>query len=253
MAIETTSDTIEVTTLETKIGVTQINREITYKFDPAITGSQTEVVITPPPGGVIAQYVEEAFINDPVPIRLVAGSTVHLGEVDITDDYDVVLRGGGLVDVSNLIFNEYKGYVGTYLVSNVGNTLNHFDISGWDVGFSNVSGTTLQELDIHYPSLGIEDFDKRGNSAWTLAGQYWRIINGSIQNPVAISQSSGTIGGPIVVGTTTHWPNAGYIFTSGGTVIQYTSKSTTEFLGCTLFSGTDAINAGDTLIPFEPT
>jgi len=55
------------------------------------------------------------------------------------------------------------------------------------------------------------------------------------------------------VGTTTHWPNAGYIFTSGGTVIQYTSKSATEFLGCTLFSGTDAINAGDTLIPFEPT
>ena len=253
MSIETTSDTIQSVSLQTNIGVNEIHREITYKFEPAVNETQTEVVITPPPGGVIDQYVEEAFINDPVPIRLVAGSTVHLGEVDITDDYDVVQRGGGLVDVTNLIFNEYKGYVGTYLVSNVGNTLNHFDISGWDVGFTNVSGTTLQELDIHYPSLGIEDFDKRGNSAWTLAGQYWRIVNGSIQNPVAISQSTGTIGGPIVVGTTTHWPNAGYIFTSGGTVIQYTSKSATEFLGCTLVSGTDAISAGDTLIPFEPT
>ena len=215
--------------------------------------TQTEVVLTPPASGAVDQYVEEAFINDPVPTRGIATSTVHTGSVDIIDDYDVVQRGGGIVDVTNLVFGQTQDYIGDYIVTNVGNTLNHFDISGWDVGFTNVSGTTLQELDIHYPSLGIQDFEMRGMSAWTLAGQYWRIVNGSIQNPVAISQSTGTIGGPIVVAMTDNFPAAGYIFTSGGTVIQYTSKTATTFEGCTLFSGPDSINAGEDIIPFEPT
>ena len=252
--IESTSETT-TTDLILDVSISQsIVSEVTITQSVASSSTtQTEVVMTPPPSGAVDQYVEEAFINDPVAIRGIATSTFHTGEVDLDDDYDVVQRGGGIVDVNNLVFGQTQDYVGDYLITNVGNTLNHFDISGWDVGFTNVSGTTLQELDIHYPSLGIQDFDQRGLSAWTLAGQYWRIVNGSIQNPVAISQSTGTIGGPIVVAMTANFPAAGWIYTSGGTVIQYTSKTATTFEGCTLFSGPDSIIAGQDLIPFEPT
>ena len=247
--IESTSETT-TTDLILDVSISQsIVSEVT--ITQSVTSSsttQTEVVMTPPASGAVDQYIEEAYINDPVAIRGIATSTFHTGEVDLDDDYDVVQRGGGLIDVNNLVFGQTQDYIGNYIVTNVGNTLNHFDISGWDVGFTNVSGTTLQELDIHYPSLGIQDFDQRGNSAWTLAGQYWRIINGSIQNPVAISQSTGTIGGPIVVPMTANFPAAGWIYTSGGTVIQYTSKTATTFEGCTLFSGPDSIIAGQDLI-----
>ena len=72
----------------------------------------------------------------------------------------------------------------------------------------------------------------------------------SIQNPVAISSSSGTIGGSIIVQDTTYFPSEGYLFTSGGTVIQYTGKTTTSFTGCTLYNGPNSINATEELIPF---
>ena len=252
--IESTSETT-TTDLILDVSISQsIISEVTITQSIASPGTtQTEVVMTPPASGAVDQYVEEAYINDPIATRGIATSTFHTGEVDLDDNYDVVLRGGGLIDVNNLVFGQTQDYIGNYIITNVGNTLNHFDISGWDVGFTNCSGTTLQELDIHYPSLGIQDFDQRGLSAWTLAGQYWRIVNGSIQNPVAISQSTGTIGGPIVVAMTANFPAAGWIYTSGGTVIQYTSKTATTFEGCTLFSGPDSIIAGQDLIPFEPT
>ena len=72
----------------------------------------------------------------------------------------------------------------------------------------------------------------------------------SIQNPVAISSSAGTIGGSIVVQDTTFFPTTGYLFTSGGTVIQYTGKTSTSFTGCTLTRGPNNIANGHELIPF---
>ena len=72
----------------------------------------------------------------------------------------------------------------------------------------------------------------------------------SIQNPVAISSSSGTIGGPIVVQDTTYFPDEGYLFSSSGTVIQYTGKTSTSFTGCTLVSGPNSINNNDELVPY---
>ena len=75
----------------------------------------------------------------------------------------------------------------------------------------------------------------------------------SIQNPVAISSSGGTIPGTIVVQDTTYFPNEGYVFTSGGTVIQYTGKTSTSFTGCTLTRGTNSISNGHEFIPFTIT
>ena len=75
----------------------------------------------------------------------------------------------------------------------------------------------------------------------------------SIQNPVAISSSAGTIGGIIVVKDTSYFPDEGYLFTSGGTVIQYTGKTSTSFTGCTLTRGANSIANGQELIPFAIT
>ena len=72
----------------------------------------------------------------------------------------------------------------------------------------------------------------------------------SIQNPVAISSSAGTISTTIDVQDTTYFPNEGHVFTSGGTVIQYTGKTATSFTGCTLTRGTNSISNGDELVPF---
>ncbi len=50
---------------------------------------------------------------------------------------------------------------------------------------------------------------------------------------------------------TTYFPSSGYLFTSGGTVIQYTGKTTTQFTGCTLYRGSDSISIGDQLVPYS--
>ena len=75
----------------------------------------------------------------------------------------------------------------------------------------------------------------------------------SIQNPVAISSTAGTIGGIINVQDTTYFPDQGYIFTSGGSVIQYTGKTSTSFTGCTLTRGANSIANGHELVPFAIT
>ena len=75
----------------------------------------------------------------------------------------------------------------------------------------------------------------------------------SIQNPVAISSSAGAIPTTINVQDTTYFSNEGYLFTTGGTVIQYTGKTTTSFTGCTLTRGTNSIANGHELIPFAIT
>ena len=109
---------------------------------------------------------------------------------------------------------------------------------------------SILELSTYYPALSLKDFSERGDSSYTLAGAKFTLMPPSIQNPVAISSSTGTIGGPIVVQSTEYFPSTGYLFTSGGTVIQYTGKTATEFTGCTLTSGPNSISNGDELVPF---
>ena len=91
----------------------------------------------------------------------------------------------------------------------------------------------------------------RYKSSYTLAGDYFNLTNCSIQNPVAISSSSGTIPSTINVQTTSYFPQSGYLFTSGGTVIQYTGKTSSQFTGCTLYNGPNTINVGDELVPYS--
>jgi hypothetical protein len=202
-----------------------------------------EIVLIPPPSGVIDGYEEDVFISDPISTRL-------NGFVNIDDDYGVVKRNGTVIYVTNSVFGTGSQYIGNYTTTNAGHTISHFE-GIFDDGTCNVSGMTIQELDTYYPALTLRDFTTRGDSSYTISNAKFTLMPPSIQNPVAVSSSNGTIGGPIVVQDTTYFPDEGYLFTSGGTVVQYTSKTTTTFEGCTLYSGPNSIAGGDELVPFS--
>ena len=137
-----------------------------------------------------------------------------------------------------------------YTLGNVGLTLGSFqDNALIDSGIS--SGLTLQDLDTIYPTLSIRDFEFRENSALIGNGDRFNLGIPSYQQPVAISQSTGPVAGSISVTSTEYFADAGYLFTSSGNVIQYTSKSATTFDGCTVFRGGNSITAGNNLIPFS--
>ena len=218
------------------------NRQIVVQENLSPEKEKLEFLLIPPPSGVVDGYSESVFIDDPIKTRL-------NGFVDLIDDYGVVQRDGTVIFVRNSVFGLDNDYIGNYTKTNAGHTISHF--SGvFDDGAAGVSALTIQELDTYYRSLTIKDFVERGDSSYTLAGDKFVLMPPSIQNPVAISSSTGTIGGTIIVQDTTYFPNQGYLFTSGGTVIQYTGKTTTTFTGCTLYRGPNSINASDELVPF---
>ncbi|MGA1433105.1 MAG: hypothetical protein ACO32T_04915, partial [Candidatus Nanopelagicaceae bacterium] len=136
-----------------------------------------------------------------------------------------------------------------YELGNVGLTLGSFENNALiDSGIS--SGLSIQDLDTIYPTLTIRDFEFREKSALIANGDRFNLAIPSYQQPVAISLSGGTVGGPIIVASTEYFANEGYLFTSSGNVIQYTSKTATSFEGCTVVRGPNTINGGDNLIPF---
>ena len=233
----------------------KVQRQVTSADDLEVTKEALEVVLVPPPGGVVDGYAEEIFLTDPVPIR--AGNTTggHDGEVDlieINDGYHVGKRNATEVLIVNSVFGRTTEYIGQYTKTNVGHTLSHFE-GIFDDGAAGVSGLSLAELDLYFGALTVGDFTKRGKSSYTLSGEKFTMMPPSIQNPVAISSSAGTIGGIINVQDTTYFPDEGYIFTSGGSVIQYTGKTSTSFTGCTLTRGANSIANGHELVPFAIT
>jgi len=227
-------------------------RQISANEELAITREATEVVITPPPGGVVDGYQEELFLTDPISIR--AGNTTggHDGEVDLIEingGYHVAKRNATEVLIVNSVFGRTTEYIGNYTKTNVGHTIGHFE-GIFDDGVCGVSGLSLAELDLYFGSLTIKDFTERGDSSYTLSGDKFIMMPPSIQNPVAVTTSSGTIPATIAAQNTTFFPTSGYLFTSGGTVIEYTGKTANSFTGCTLTRGPNVIANGHELIPF---
>lgn len=218
----------------------------------SIQSVQTDIVLRkealeflriPPPSGAVDGYQESVFITDPVETRL-------NGFVNIDDDYGVIRRSNPVIFVTNRVFGQSTEYIGNYERTNAGPTLGTFAQLPIDDGFANVSGLTLRDLDTYFPSLTIRDFVERAKSSYTLSGDYFNLSNPSIQNPVTISNSTGSIGSSVSVQNTSYFPDSGYFFTSSGTVVQYTSKTTNSFDGCVVYRGANNINSGDTIIPF---
>lgn len=188
---------------------------------------------------IIEEYVLQTFINQR------NGNVVQL-----LDPYnEVILRNGGTFSAENRDQGQPPGFE-DYSLGNVGLTLGSFqDNALIDSGIS--SGLTLQDIESIYPSMSIRDFDFRSNSALLGNGSRFNIGIPTTQHPVAICSSSGTIGGPITVQSTEYFANEGYIFTQSGNVIQYTSKTSTTFDGCTLVRGPNVVANNDEIIPFS--
>jgi hypothetical protein len=188
---------------------------------------------------IIEEYVLQTFINQR------NGNVVQL-----LDPYNEVnLRNGGTFSAENRDQGQPPGFE-DYSLGNVGLTLGSFqDNALIDSGIS--SGLTLQDVASIYPTLSIRDFDFRSNSALLGNGDRFNIGIPTTQHPVAISSSSGTIGGPITVQSTEYFADEGYIFTQSGNVIQYTSKTSTTFDGCTLVRGPNVVANNDEIIPFS--
>ena len=246
VTIESESDVTMVSASATAAAFERrVQRQVAAPADFSINVVTPEMVITPPPGGVIDGYQETAFINDPLIQR--NGNAVDL--IDVDGQYSVVKRDTTEVEVFNSLFRATSEYVGQYTRTNAGHTISMFD-GIFDPGFANVSGYTLADIDFYFPSLRISDFAERGDSSYTQSGIYFNYAPPSIQNPVTTTITTGTVPATLIVQDTTHFPSAGYLFTTSGSVIQYTGKQATSFTGCTLFRGPDAVASGDDVIPF---
>ena len=231
----------------TSASLNQLRSSIQITTDSKVKSTKLEVLVIPPPTGVIDSYEETLFWTDPIPQR--SGSFVILDNA--VYGRHVIQRGGGIVQIRNASVSDNL-YVGNYERTKVGHTISHFN-GLFDDGTADVSGLTLGAFEAYYPTMTIQDFELRGQSSYSLSGDYFTLMPPSIQNPVAISQSSGTIGSSITVLKTTYFPSSGYLFTGNGGVIQYTGKTATTFTGCSVVRGSNTLSVGTEIIPFELT
>ena len=211
----------------------------------------TELVLNPPPGGVVDGYQETVFITDPIQTRL-------NGFVDITNEYGVIKRDSTVVFVANSVFGTGSEYIGQYTRTNVGFVLGMFD-GMWDDGTANVSGLTLLEMDTFFSALTIRDFVERKDSQYTLSGDKFNILPPSIQNPATSCVNGIGLGGAMTVISNAYFPTSGYllvknnsgVFAGTLSIVQYTGKSGTDtFTGCTMFRGQSFPTGGDEIVPF---
>lgn len=195
------------------------------------------------PAGFTDFYIEKVLFTDPIPTR--SGSPVTL---DVPKNR-VYQRSGYVVSIFNLESNP-DDIAYSYNKLTLGPRMSTFN--GWytlDDGTADVSSMTLADFEINYGSFTIQDFSLE--SQYSETGAIWNLTYPSIQNPVAISQSTGSIGSTLNVTKTTYFPSSGYLFHRSGGVIQYTGKTLTSFTGCTVYSGSTTISAGDEIVPYS--
>jgi len=251
VTIDSESDVTMISASASAGGVERkTHRQIETPADFSVTREATEVVIIPPPSGVIDGYEETIFFTDPVVQR--NGNAVDI--IDVADRYYVDKRDGSQIEIINAIFGVSSEYIGQYTKTNAGHTISFFD-GIFDDGAAAVSGLTLGLMDQYFPTITIADFTERADSSYSLAGEKFNLVPPSIQNPVAFSSSaSGTIGGSVVVATTAYFPNEGLLLhDSFGSIniIKYTGKTATQFTGCTVESGSTSIENNATIIPYK--
>ena len=197
-----------------------------------------EFLIFTPDSGFIDYFVELVSWVNPVSTR--TGDVYLLGK-------DIAQRNGNIVVATNEDFGT-TDFRGEYSVGNLG-----FNIGDWnaslDDGAANVSGWTIQHFDRYFGDIQIRDFEDRKDTNFTRSGERWNLANSSFQNPVAIVQTTANIDPTITVQSTTYFPDSGHLFTSGGSVVQYTSKTQTTFEGCTVISGSTTANSGQEIVP----
>ena len=168
-------------------------------------------------------------------------------------NYTVTKRDGTIIEIRNEKFGTNE-YVGSYIKTTVGPNIGNWQYISFDDGTCDVSNLTISDISTYFPSLTLGDFVDRAKSTFTKAGDKFNLALPSIQNPVAISSTVGTIGGNIVVQDTTYFPTTGYLLHNNGTytgIIKYTGKTANTFTGCTRHNGDNQIASGSEIVPIS--
>ena len=223
---------------------TSVQRQIQSIQSQFITKvASTELVLSRPVTGIVDGYPSDIiFISDPIDVR-------NGPDVDLLDDYEIIQRNGNTLFALNSAVDNYILSSPYFIQGNVGHAIGNFDQFIYP-GYADVSGITLLEVDTYFPTLTLNDLVVRKISSYTSLGEYFNLGNNSHQNSVAISNFSGIVSGTVNVQNTNYFPDFGYLFTSQGTIIQYTSKTNTSFEGCSVYRGSNTINTGDELVPY---
>ena len=234
-AVTPTSLSYQETTVSAQVQIvsTEIN----------IQKAALEVLLIPPPGGVIDGYEESIFITDPVETRV-------NGFVDLLNDYGVTTRSGDTVFITNSVSGESSEYVGQYTRTNVGATLGNW-YSAFDDGTAQVSAPTIEMMSAYFASLTVGDFEDRKNSSYTKSGIKFNLGNPSIQNPVTTVTGGGL--GTLTALDAIYFPQEGYlIYEISGqlNVVQYTSLGGSTFSNVTQVRGVNPPVAGTLIQPF---
>ena len=208
----------------------------------------TELLFFTPPGGFVDYFIESIFLTNPIETRLNGFVTLI--------DRTVTQRNGNIVDIRNILESEQVDYVGNYSVGNVGPNISSWNYVSKDSGYLPGGGVTIEEFTRLFVSFGIRDVQERGFSNYTLAGEKFNLAIPSFANPVTISASSGAIDSlvNITVYNTDYFPDSGYVYHTSGSntgIIQYTSKTKTLLIGCTVYRGSTNIDAGSEIIPYS--
>ena len=216
--------------------------EIQIETESTVLGnSLREIVFFAPPGGVVDYFQETIYFTNPVATR-------NSGDITLVSR-EVVQRDGTSIEIRNILESEEVDYIGNYTVGNLGANIKSWNYVSKDEGLIPSSGISIAEFERIFASVTINDFEFRGNSNFTLAGDKFNLGIPSFNNPVAVTTTTGaTIPTTISVNSTTHFPSSGYLFTSAGSLIQYTGKTSTTFTGCTFVRGTNTITNGDELV-----
>tara|TARA_B100000073_G_scaffold345797_1_gene355645 strand:- start:870 stop:1526 length:657 start_codon:yes stop_codon:yes gene_type:complete len=172
--------------------------------------------------------------------------------VTLADPYnEVIYRDGSSIQVINRNQFVPPGFE-RYSLGNAGHNLNTFENTvNVDQGI-NVA-MTIETMDQMYPDLTLRDFELRNQSALLANGDRFNVAMPTYQQPATTSTMSGTLnnGVTITVGKTTSFDDEGFIFTESGNVVEYTSKTETSFVGCTVIRGGVTISNGDLIVPFQ--
>ena len=249
--IESESDVRMVDISVTGAGIERnVQRQISPSSEMSVTKEHLQVELIPPASGAIDVYVETAFINDPILLR--DGTTVDLLENNV-GNYTVTQRSGTIIEIRNERFGT-ADYIGNYAPTNVGPTIGNWQYISFDDGVCDVSNLTIGDLTQYFPALTVGDFTERKDSSFTKSGEKFNLGLPSIQNPVAISQSTAPIVlGVISVGSTSYFPTSGYLYHTNGSVtfgvVKYTGKTANSFTGCTVHSGSTQITSGSEIVP----
>lgn len=215
-----------------------------------------EILFFAPPGGVVDFYQETVFFTNPITTR-------NNGDVTLIDR-EVLLRNGSTIEIRNILPSEQANYVGQYTIGNLGANIGSWNYVSKGTGHADVSGISISEWAVLFPTFTIRDFELRGNTNFTSAGNRFNLGIPSFNNPVVFvntgidSNNEMTVQSSAGGNPTKYFQDSGYLliknnsgaFIGTTSVVQYTGKTNTGFTGATLIRGQSFPTNGDEMIPF---